>query len=37
MYGNKETAKQIRQQWEIEANKHYEIDILDGYGVAQSW
>lgn len=21
----------------VEANKHYEIDILDGYGVAQSW
>lgn len=23
--------------FQVEANKHYEIDILDGYGVAQSW
>lgn len=23
--------------FQVEANKHYEIDILDGYGAAQSW
>lgn len=23
--------------FQVEANKHYEIDILDGYGTAQSW
>ena len=23
--------------FQVEAGKHYEIDILDGYGVAQSW
>jgi hypothetical protein len=23
--------------FQVEANKHYEIDILDGYGVAQGW